>query len=207
MITTEAIGDTTLTVDVALFPSLVAVMATLPTEFAVTNPADDTDAIDGFNEAHVTKRPESALPLASLVVAVSCCVLPTAKLTVADEIVILATEACITDMSCWPDRVPTVATTFTCPGATAVTTPLDVIVAIAFDPVDQDTKLRFIDVPFWSTPAALAVAVWPTWIDATESETVTVVRIGTKGAVGVVSLLPPPLQALSKSATPVRKAR
>ena len=61
-------------VDVPLCPSLVAVIVAEPAAFAVTNPLPLTVATAVLPLAHVTTRPDKALPLASLGVAVSCTV-------------------------------------------------------------------------------------------------------------------------------------
>jgi hypothetical protein len=64
----------TVTVAVPLFPSLVAVMVTLPTVSAVTSPLPLTVATAEALVAHVTGRPVSVLPAESRSVAVSCTV-------------------------------------------------------------------------------------------------------------------------------------
>ena len=60
--------------DAPLCPSLVAVIVAEPAAFAVTNPLPLTLATPLLPLAHVTTRPDKALPLASLGVAVSCTV-------------------------------------------------------------------------------------------------------------------------------------
>ena len=57
-----------------LCPSLVAVMVAEPTTFAVTSPWPFTVATVVLVLAHVTVRPGSAFPFASLGVAESCTV-------------------------------------------------------------------------------------------------------------------------------------
>ena len=73
-----------------------------------------------------------------------------------------------------------------------MTTPLALTVAMDVDPVDHTTVPTLIGAPFWSSPVALAVAVWPTRIVAVESETTIVVNTGVEG-VGVVgpAFVPP----------------
>jgi hypothetical protein len=59
--------------DVPLAPSLVAVIVTgPPTATAVTRPFAFTVATAALFELHVTSRPVSTLPFASLVTAVTC---------------------------------------------------------------------------------------------------------------------------------------
>ena len=62
----------TVTVALPLCPSLVAVIVAGPATRPVTNPLTLTPAIVGLLELHVTARPVSRLPLASLSVAVNC---------------------------------------------------------------------------------------------------------------------------------------
>jgi hypothetical protein len=68
--------------DVPAFVSLVAVMVVVPAPTAVTRPFTSTIAAAGLLEIHVTTRPVSTTPFASLVTALSCCVgvTPTTKL-------------------------------------------------------------------------------------------------------------------------------
>jgi len=61
------------------FPSLVAVTVAVPAPLAVTRPAVDTLAIALSLVDHAILRPVSVLPVASLVVAVNCCVAPTIR--------------------------------------------------------------------------------------------------------------------------------
>src|SRR2546428_11020283 len=70
-------GTVTVTAAVPFFPSAVAMIVAEPTATPVTNPVADTVATAGLLLAHVTARPVSTLPAESLVVAVSCAVLPT----------------------------------------------------------------------------------------------------------------------------------
>ena len=61
----------TVTADVPVCPSLVAVIVVVPGVSPVTSPVADTDATSGLLELHETARPLSALPFASFMVAVS----------------------------------------------------------------------------------------------------------------------------------------
>src|SRR5438046_3033168 len=85
---TEATGAiVTVTVAVALFPSLMAVMVAEPAATPVTTPTVTwplavTVAIAALLVDHVTTRPLNGLPLASRGVAVSCTACPTAALSV-----------------------------------------------------------------------------------------------------------------------------
>jgi hypothetical protein len=75
--------------DVALLPSLVAVIVELPALTAVTRPSGETIAIVESDVTH-SKRRRNSPPEASLAVADSCTVDAELKVAVSDEI---ATEA------------------------------------------------------------------------------------------------------------------
>jgi hypothetical protein len=88
----------TVTTDVPVFPSLVAVIVAVPGDTAVTRPFASTVAA-GLSEDHVTVRPVSVTPFASVVTAVSCLVFATT--TVADDglTVTVATGVAITEIA------------------------------------------------------------------------------------------------------------
>jgi hypothetical protein len=69
----------------AVCPSLAAVMDTLPAATAVTSPELETFAIEVLPEFQPMTRPVSTLPLASLVVAVSCADAPTCRVAFAGD--------------------------------------------------------------------------------------------------------------------------
>src|SRR5438552_1365575 len=72
---TEATGTAvTVTLEVPLCPSLVAVIVAEPATLPVTSPLELTVATDVLELAHVITRPDKGLPLASFGVAVSCAV-------------------------------------------------------------------------------------------------------------------------------------
>src|SRR6266566_2449221 len=89
-------GACTVTADVPLLPSLVAVTVAVPAATPFTSPLLLTVAILVLLLAHVTVRPVSAVPAESFGVAVSCAVCPTVKLAVAGA---TATEATGTDVT------------------------------------------------------------------------------------------------------------
>src|SRR2546426_8250427 len=70
----------TMTVALPLLPSLVAVIIADPAATPVTTPLALTVAVAPLLVAHITTRPLSAFPPASLGVAVSCTVCPTVTL-------------------------------------------------------------------------------------------------------------------------------
>jgi hypothetical protein len=141
-------GGDTVMVEVPVFVSLVAVIVALPVATAVTSPLALTVALVASDVAHVTTRPVSVLPLASSVVAVSCCVAKMASVAVVGATVTLATGIGVTVMYCWPVRLPEVATIDAWPGATPVTTPVAFTVANEGDADDHTTEPTLIDAPF-----------------------------------------------------------
>jgi hypothetical protein len=172
------------------FPSLLAETVTAPTATAVTNPDALTLALVVSLDTQAIARPVSGLPLPSSAAAVSCCVLPTAMLADAGVTVTDATGGGSTVTSAEALLEPTVAVTCACPGATAVTTPaLETDTIPLFEELHATTPMP-IDVPNWSRPITLALAVWPTTMLLLDSERASVVNT-LEGVVGVLSTLPP----------------
>lgn len=85
---------TTVTLATPLRPSTFAATIALPGARAVTTPSAETARIVGLPEDHTTGLPSSVLPLASLTVAVSVVVAPTAMVTEGGATVTLATASC-----------------------------------------------------------------------------------------------------------------
>jgi hypothetical protein len=159
--------------DVPLFPSLVAVMVAPPTETAVTSPALLTVAIAVLLDDHVTRRPVSRLPFASLVSADSCCVDPKITLAVAGLTVTEATGTGITVSVALPDFPSLVATIVVDPAPTAVTTPWVETVAIVWSLVLQVTTRPVRTLLLASNVVAVACVVCPTWTVDADSATLT----------------------------------
>jgi hypothetical protein len=115
--------------DVALLPSLVAVIVELPAPTAVTMPVELTVDTKEAPELHTTALPVKVAPLESLSVAVSCVLLPTATFAVAGLTVTVATGAgagtVIEDV---PVCVSLVAVIVAVPALTAVTRPVELTV-------------------------------------------------------------------------------
>jgi len=86
-------GALTITVAVPLFPSLAAVMLTVPGAIAVTAPVDETVAMAEELVSQVTTRPVSTLPAASRTVAVRGTPPPTVRFALAGLTVTEATAA------------------------------------------------------------------------------------------------------------------
>src|SRR5260370_1045622 len=135
---TDATGiGTTVTADVPLFPSDVAVIVTGPPAILpLTRPFASTVAIVASLVCQVTARPVSGLPLASFRVALNCTVAFTATLAVAGRTTTDATGIGVTvtaDVPLLPSLVAVIVTGP--PTAFAVTRPFASTVAIVASPV------------------------------------------------------------------------
>jgi hypothetical protein len=120
---TGGVGTTVIEVK-PLFPSLVAVTLVTPSPRAATEPLLSTVATEPSPVVHVTVRPVSALPLASVSSAVACVVCPTwtlefASVTVTNE---TGTRRAVTMAD--PVCPSLVAVTLAAPTPTPVTRPL-----------------------------------------------------------------------------------
>src|SRR5712691_2766440 len=135
--------------DVPLLPSLVAVIVADPAAWPATSPPLFTVAIDVLLLTHVTTRPVSVLPAASLVTAESCCVAPTAMVadvgvtvteatgttvTVTVEVELLPSLVAV--MVAEPAATPVTTPTFTCPLAVTVATPALLVAHITARPLN-----------------------------------------------------------------------
>ena len=89
-------GVVTVTADVPLLPSDVAVMVAEPAATPVTSPLPFTVATAVLLLDQVTTRPDNGLPFASFGVAVSCTVSPTVTLAGEGVTVTLATGTGVT---------------------------------------------------------------------------------------------------------------
>src|SRR5205807_155899 len=145
----------TVTADVPLFPSLVAVIVAEPAAALLTRPLADTVATAAVPVAQVTTRPLSAVPCASFGVAVSCVVAPTGRPAAAGLTVTEATGTLVTVMADVPLCPSLVAVIVAEPAATPVTNPLAETVATAALLVTQVTARPLRAVPF----ASFGVAV------------------------------------------------
>src|SRR5256884_1336940 len=117
-------GGVTVTAAVPLWPSLVAVIVTgPPAATPLTSPLPFTLAIALLLDCQVTTRPVNGLPFASLGVAVSCTVLPTATPAVAGVTVTDATGTGVTVMAAVPFWPSLVAVIVAEPAPLVVTSP------------------------------------------------------------------------------------
>ena len=127
-------GGLTVIAAVPVLPSLVAVIVAVPWATAVTTPVTLTVATAVLLDVHVMVRPESTLPFASVVVAVSVVVCVGTNVAVDGVTVTVLTGAgagALTVMADVPVLPSLVAVIVAEPGATAVTTPVVLTVATA----------------------------------------------------------------------------
>src|SRR5256714_1535336 len=174
---TEATGTgalVTVMVAVPLFPSLVAVIVAVPAPFAVTNPVRLTVATVVSLDDHVTARPESGLPLASLGVAVSCTVCPTWPLADDGVTVTEATGTLVTVIAAVPLFPSLIAVIVAEPAAFPVTRPLPLTFAIVVSLDAHVTVRPESGLPLSSLGVALSCTVRPTGTLAVAGLTVTV---------------------------------
>src|SRR5256886_93027 len=162
---TDATGTgVTVIVEVPLLPSLVAVIVADPGVTPETRPLLLTAATDVLELDHVTVRPESGFPPASLGVAVSCTVWPACTEA---EGGVTSTDATGTVVTV-TDEVPLfpslVAVIVADPGGTPETSPLLLTVATAVLEVDHVTVRPESAVP----PASFGVAAG--WSARTRSD-------------------------------------
>jgi hypothetical protein len=134
---TVATGTVTVIEAVPVLFSLVAVIVVLPPPAAVTRPLPSTVATDVLLEVQVTVRPVRTMLLASLSVAVSCCVgvIPSARLAEAGLTVTVATGIGLTVIA----GVATLGADSLLAVIVAVPKPVAVTVMIA--PLDVLTEL------------------------------------------------------------------
>ena len=171
---TDATGTlVTVTVDVPLLPSLVAVIVAVPAALAVARPLALTLATPELLLAHVTTRPDRVLPFASLSVAVNCTVWPTCTPADAGVTATEATETGVTLTDDVPLCPSLVAVMVPDPVATAVTTPLPLTRAIVVSLLDHVTARPDKTLPLASLRVAVSCAVCPTDTVADDGVTVT----------------------------------
>jgi len=127
----EATGTAvTVTMDVPVFVSLVAVIVAEPAAIPLASPLALTLTLVVSLLVHVTTRPASALPALSFGVAESCSVPPVSIVAGAGATVTDETGTTVTVMADVPVFVSLVAVIVAEPGATAVTSPALLTVAI-----------------------------------------------------------------------------
>src|SRR5256885_4703660 len=165
LMATEATGaGVTLTLAVPLLPSLVAVIVIGPPRaFPATRPLPSTIAIVALLVCHVTTRPLSALPVASLGVAVSWTVPFTWMLAVAGVTATDATGAGVTVTAAVPLLPSPVAMmVIGPPAAFPVTTPVPSTLPMVASPLCQVIVRPVSGLPFASFGVAVSWRVAPT---------------------------------------------
>src|SRR6184192_802118 len=168
-------GGVTVIADVPLRPSLVAVIVTgPPAATPLTSPLPFTLAIALLLDCQVTTRPVNGLPFASLGVAVSCTVLPTATPAVAGVTVTDATGTGVTVMAAVPFWPSLVAVIVAEPATLPVTSPVPVTVATDVLLLAHVTERPVRMLPLASRRVALSCTVWPAGTLADAGLTVTV---------------------------------
>src|SRR5437764_14728236 len=134
------VGVVTVTLAVPLFPSLVAVIVAVPAATPVTRPFAETVAALALLVAQLMLRPLSAVPLASLGVAVSCTVAPTSSTGAAGLTLTDATGTGVTVTVAVPFCPSLVAVIVALPTATPVTRP--VVETLATPALDAHVTVR-----------------------------------------------------------------
>src|SRR5207302_1115490 len=158
-----AAGAVTVIAELALWRSLVAVIVAEPTTRPVTSPLAVTVATAVFELPHVTVRPVSGLPFASLGVATSCTVWPTCTLALAGLTDTEATGAGAgTVIAAVPLCPSLVAVIVAEPAARAVTSPLPLTVATVVLLEDHVITRPDSGLPLASCGVAVSCTVCPT---------------------------------------------
>jgi hypothetical protein len=162
MVTVFTGASDTVTLDVPVFVSLVAVIVVAPDPTAVTKPLGSTVAAAGLLEIHVTARPVSTFPFKSFVTAVSCWLddIPTTRLAVDGLTVTVATGTGVTVIATLEAFPPADALMIAEPGASAVSKPVELTDAIVSSLLDHVTTR------FERTRPLAAVKVAVNWSDS-----------------------------------------
>jgi hypothetical protein len=197
---TDATAEaTTVTGAEPTLPSLVAVMLAVPAPTAVTTalfPLPLTVATAVLSDDHVTTRPVTLTPFASLVVAVAWVVAPRTMLEAASDTVTVATGGTVIVTVADPLCPSLLAMMPAVPVLTAVTTPAADTVATAVLSDDQVMARPVSTVPPASLGIAVAVVVWPTATDVCARETE---RLATGGGPATPPPPPQPNAAIHKT--------
>src|SRR5437879_7512173 len=156
-------GGCTVTTDVPLLPSLVAVtVAVPPSATSVTSPVGDTVITVGVLDVHATGRPVKGLPLASLSVTFSWMVPWSGSVAGAGLTTTVATGTSVTVTAAVPAFPSLVAVIVAVPAATPFMSPLLLTVAILVLLLAHVTVRPVSAVPAESFGVAVSCAVCPT---------------------------------------------
>src|SRR6185312_11618831 len=155
--------DVTVMVALPVLPSLVAVIADVPADTAVTRPLTLTVATAVFVLLQVTTRPVRTLPLGSRAVAVAVVVPPTVRLLVPNATDTVDTGTTETVIVAPPVFPPLVALIVAVPAATPVTTPLAELTVATDVALELQVTTRPVRMlPLASRAVAVAVVEPPT---------------------------------------------
>ena len=147
---------------VPLIPAEEAVMVELPTATAVASPvAMSIVAAAVVAEVHVAEPSTCVLPSLKWPVAVNCTVPPAPTLGFAGVTVMVCSVGAVTVSRVLPLTEPEVAVMVELPGATAVASPVPLIVAVAVVPELQVTVPSTCVVPLLKWPVAVNCCVAP----------------------------------------------
>src|SRR6266566_1612822 len=118
MVTAATATGLTVTVAVAVCPSLVAVIVALPAETPLATPLLPTGATARLSLDHVMTRPASGLPAESIAAAVNCCAPPIQMAAVAGDTVteVTTTDVTVTVAESAAELELALAFTLYCPG-------------------------------------------------------------------------------------------
>src|SRR5437588_2812954 len=163
----------TVTDEVPLFPSLVAVIVAEPGVTPETRPPLLTVATAVLELDHVTVRPESGAPFASFGVAASCTVWPACTDAEGGVTSTVATGTFVTVTDEVPLLPSLVAVIVAVPGVTPDTSPLLLTVATAVLELDHVTVRPESGAPVASFGVAVSCTVWPGCTEAVAGVTST----------------------------------
>src|SRR5207248_1425680 len=193
--------DVTVMAAVPLFPSLVALIVMEPGVTPLTRPLVLTVATDVLELDHVTVRPESGFPPASLGVPVSCTVWPACTEAVAGVTSTDATGTGVTVIVEVPLFRSLVALIVVEPGVTPLTRPLLLTVATDVLELDHVTVRPERGAPLASFGVAVSCTVWPACTDAEGGVTSTVATGTFVTVMDEVPLLPSLVAVISAEPT------
>ena len=186
---------TTVTVTVPLTLPDVAVMTAVPAATPVTSPLPLTVATPVAFDDHATVA-TMALPFWSLGDAVSCSVAATTTLVPPATVMVVSASSAVTVTVVVVLTLPDDAVITAVPGATPVTMPLELTVAMFVAPDDQLTVAEMA-LPLWSLGLATSASVAPAATVAPPD-----IEIDVSTGVGDVGdLSPPPEQPRSAAAS------
>src|SRR5882724_4031792 len=192
-------GGVTVMAEVPLCPSLVAVIVADPAATPVTSPLLLTVAADVLLLCHVTVRPTSGLPFASLGVAVSWTLLPADTVADAGVTATEATGMCTTVTADVPLCPSLVAVIVADPASTPVTSPVPFTLAAEVLLLDQVIERPVRMLPLASFSVAVSCSVWPSFTvgDAGVSVTVATGAGGVLPAIVKLQVVWVPVMAVS----------